>query len=399
MINRMHVLFDRSKRKIKMGLEPHNSGYRRSAPQSDCERCEWTRKNHGAVSMGKAKLIVFLLFVPAMLAELLTGNAPPVRFFSPLWLFFFVLLYGCGCLLIREMKVRWNLQWGVLFLAVAYAIVEEGLTTKAFFNPEWEGVGLLSGYGMCWGVQWVWTLGVTFAHATTSILVPITIADHLWPRYRHAATLRRRGVLVALAGISSITVLGMLSFGKAEGSRTIPFHPHPLLLIGAFLCVVLLCWFAYRSRSITVSTDIAPLLRPSAFFIIAFLVNPFFLVVPNEMVKNNATAMTAILAELTMIVLVLSFGFFQLCHRKMSGRHTTALVLGFLMPWILLTPLHEFQGTLAQHKSGTGMSAVGIVALIGLLLWRHVVLKNEGKVFTTAESNSISGSRAASLRG
>jgi hypothetical protein len=332
---------------------------------------------YGAVSMGKAKLIVFLLFVPPMMAELLTGSAPPTRFLSPLWLLIFVLLYGCGCLLIREAKVRWNLQWGVVFLAVAYAIVEEGLTTKAFFNPKWEGVGLLSGYGMYWGVQWVWTLGVTFAHATISILVPITIADHLWPQYRHVAALQRRGMLLALAGISSITVLGMLSIGDAEGSETIPFHPHPLLLTGAFVCVVLLCWLAYKSRGIIVSTDIVPLLPPSAFFLLALLVNPFFLIVPNEMVKNNVPAMTAILAELAMIALVLLFGFLQVCHRKMSARHTTALVLGFLMPWILLTPFHEF-GMLGQNK--TGMLPVGIVALIALLRWRRAALRNEGEL-------------------
>jgi hypothetical protein len=80
----------------------------------------------------------------------------------------------------------------------------------------------------------------------------------------------------------------------------------------------------------------------------------------------------------------------QLCHRKTSGRHTTALVLGFLMPWILLTPLHEF-GTLAPGKNGTGMFAVGIVALIALLLWRRAVLRSEGKAFTTTESDSNSG--------
>ncbi|OGV78677.1 MAG: hypothetical protein A3K19_31765 [Lentisphaerae bacterium RIFOXYB12_FULL_65_16] len=344
---------------------------------------------YGTVSTGNARLIVFLLFVPAMLAELLTGNAPPMRFFSPLWLLIFVLLYGCGCLLIREMKVRWDLQWGVLFLAVAYGIVEEGLMTKAFFNPEWEGVGLLSGYGMYWGVQWVWTLGVTFSHATISIVVPITIADHLWPQYRHVATLRRRGVLWALAGISSITVMGTLSIGRAEGSRTIPFHPHPVLLMGACLCVVLLCWLAYRSRTIRVSTDIVPLLPPSAFFILAFLVIPFFLIVPNLMAKNNAPAMTAILAELTMIVLVLLFTFLQLCHHRMSGRHTTALVLGFLMPWILLTPFQEF-GTLTPSKNGTGMLAVGIVALIALLLWRRVVLRGERQASTATESTPTS---------
>ena len=345
---------------------------------------------HGSIYTDRTKLIVFLLFVPAMMAELLTGNAPPARFFSPLWLLIFVLLYGCGCLLVREAKVRWKLGWGVLFLAVAYAIVEEGLMTKAFFNPEWQGVGSLSGYGMYWGVQWVWTLGVTFAHATISILVPIAIADHLWPRYRHVAALRRRGVLFALAGISSITVLGMLSIGKDEGGATIPFHPDPVLLTGAMLCVVFLCWLAYRSRNISVSTDIVPLMHPSALFFLAFLVNPFFLIVPNEMVKNDVSAVIAIFAELAVIGLVLLFGFLQLCHRNMSGRHTTAVVLGFLMPWILLAPLHEF-GTLSPHKNGAGMLAVGIVALVALLLWRRAVLRSEPQAVTPTESNSPPG--------
>ena len=90
--------------------------------------------------MTQAKIIIFLLFVPAMIAELLSGNAPPLRFFSPLWLLLFVLLYGCSILLIREAKARWGLQWSVLFLGVAYAILEEGITTKAIFNPNWPGL-------------------------------------------------------------------------------------------------------------------------------------------------------------------------------------------------------------------------------------------------------------------
>src|SRR6185503_9814477 len=119
-------------------------------------------------------------------------------------------------------------------------------------------------------------------------------------------------------------------------------------------------------------------LPPSLFFDLAFTVNPYFSIVPNEMVRNNVPAGTAILAELAMMGLVLLFGYLQLCHRKISRRHTTALVLGFLMPWILLTPLHEF-GMLGPGKNGTGMLAVGTATLMALLLWRRTALRNEGK--------------------
>ena len=141
------------------------------------------------------------------------------------------------------------------------------------------------------------------------------------------------------------------------------------------------------------STDIVPLLHPSAFFILAFPVIPFFLIVPNEMVKNNVPAMTALVAELAVIASVVLFGFLQLCHRKMSGRRTTALVLGFLMPWILLTPLQEF-GTFSPGKNGTGMLAVGMVALIALLLWRGAALRRQRKAFTTTESEAAHSRRS-----
>ncbi|MCL7415341.1 MAG: hypothetical protein M8349_04690 [ANME-2 cluster archaeon] len=65
-----------------------------------------------------------------MIGELLSGSSPPLQFFNPVMLLMLVLLFGCGTLLIREAMVRWNLQWSVIFLAVAYGIVEEGLMVK-----------------------------------------------------------------------------------------------------------------------------------------------------------------------------------------------------------------------------------------------------------------------------
>jgi hypothetical protein len=327
--------------------------------------------------MVRAKLIAFHLLVPPMLAELLTGNVPPSRFFHPLLFLVFVLLYGCGALLIREFRVRWNLRWSILFLGIAYAVVEEGLTTKAFFNPRWQGAGLLSGYGMYWGVQWVWLLGVTFSHATLSTLVPITMADGLWPECRHTAVLGRRGVLLSMTAVLLVCVLGMLAVGTAEGDRTVPFHPQPWLLVAAALCVVLCCWLAYRFRNSEVETSAVPLMHPGVFFILGFLTLPFFLIVPNAMVTNGASGLSAALVELAFITLVMLFVFFQLSHRAIRRRHTTALVVGFLMPLILLTPLHEFHESFTPGKNGTGMVVVGSVALVALCLWRRAAMARE----------------------
>ncbi|MCG7849162.1 MAG: hypothetical protein MIO93_08305 [ANME-2 cluster archaeon] len=97
--------------------------------------------------------MISLLFLPPAIGELLSGSSPPLQFFNPLMLLMLVLLYGCGTLLIREAMVRWNLQWSVIFLAVAYGIVEEGLMVKSYFNPGWVDMGILSGYDMYFGVQ------------------------------------------------------------------------------------------------------------------------------------------------------------------------------------------------------------------------------------------------------
>jgi hypothetical protein len=325
--------------------------------------------------MQRLKLTLLLLFLPSMVAELLSGNAPPARFFQPAWLLIFVLLYGCSCLLIREARVRWNLQWSILFLGVAYAIVEEGLTTKAFFNTNWRGTGSLAGYGMWVGVQWVWAIGVTFGHATGSILIPIAIAESLWPQLRQEAILKTWMLVLVSIAVATITLLGMLSIGTTEGDRTIPFHPHPTLLVGSVLSVACLGWLAYRFRNSRVETAAVPLLHPAWFFALAFLSQGFFLIVPNEMAKQGVPGGIAVLVELGAVLLILLFVFFELCHREAGMRHIASLILGFLMPYVLLAPVHEFVRTFASGRNKSGMTVVGIIALIALIAWRRLVLR------------------------
>ena len=330
--------------------------------------------------MPKIRGILLLLLLPPMLGELLSGNSPPLRFFSLGWLLIFVLLYGCGALLVREVAARWRLQWSVLFLAVAYGIVEEGLTTKAIFNPQWHGTGMLSGYGMYGGVQWVWAIGVTFAHATVSTLIPIAVVEGLWPSSRHSPLLGRVGLGFVFFGFAAITILGMLSIGTAEGERMIPFFPQSPLLALAFGAVVLLCWAAYRFRGHEVHSGALPLVPPTCFALAGFIGQAFFLVVPNEMVKQGVPGATALVVELAGVCLALAFVFFQLCHRRVTVRHTTALVIGSLVPYILLTPVHEYVWRSPPTNPKTGMLAVGVLATILLFLWRRAAIRKDRQV-------------------
>ena len=68
----------------------------------------------------ESKIFIFLILLSPALGELLSSSSPPGEFFNPLTLLMLILLYGFGALLIRELRVRWNLQWSIIFLAVAY---------------------------------------------------------------------------------------------------------------------------------------------------------------------------------------------------------------------------------------------------------------------------------------
>jgi hypothetical protein len=119
----------------------------------------------------QTKIIILLLFLSPAFGELLTGSTPPMELLNPFGILFLMLLYGCGTLLIREAKARWNLQWSIIFLAIAYGVFEEGTVVQSFFNTAHADLHNLSNYGMYLGTQWPWTIMVTLAHATVSTLI------------------------------------------------------------------------------------------------------------------------------------------------------------------------------------------------------------------------------------
>ena len=115
-----------------------------------------------------------LLFLSPMIAELLSGSAPPAEFFNPVGFALLTVLYGGGAILARELMHRWGKGWlTLLVLGAAYGIAEEGLMCKSFFDPNWQDVGILGSYGRWVGVNWVWSLQLTIFHAAFSIAIPV----------------------------------------------------------------------------------------------------------------------------------------------------------------------------------------------------------------------------------
>ena len=324
----------------------------------------------------ETKILLCLLFLPPVLGELLSGSSPPLMFFNPFTLLTLVLLYGCGTLLIREAKARWKLQWSVVFLAVAYGIVEEGILVKSFFNLGWQDLGALSGYGMYLGVQWPWTILLTLYHATISTLIPIAIMELLWPEYKYTPLLRRRGLILTFVGISLVVIWGMIFMGIQEGEKMIPYYPNLLLLVGSFASVILLVWLAYKYRNSKVLANAALLFAPLAFAGLGFLCQAFNLLVPNILAGASVHAAITILVQLMGIAIVLLFVFYQIYHQNITKRHIVSLVFGSVLFFILLTPVQEFAEDVNPDPT-QGMLVVGIISLVLLIVWKRIVLKGE----------------------
>ena len=91
----------------------------------------------------------------------------------------FIALYGMGALLIRELARRLRIGWaGLLLLALAYGIFEEGLITQTLFNPHYLGHNLLApGHIDVLGIGAPWTIFVISLHVVWSICTPIAIIE------------------------------------------------------------------------------------------------------------------------------------------------------------------------------------------------------------------------------
>ena len=323
---------------------------------------------------GKRSTFWLLMVLSPAIGELLSGSCPPLRFFNPLTFLVLVLFYGGGAVLVREARTRWDLRWGVILLAVAYAIWEEGTTLQTFFNPSNPALGNLAGYGTWRGIQWPWVVDMTFYHATMSILIPIAILDLFRPELRDKPLLSKRGIALLIAGILlSRTALVGFMLSQEEGKEH-PYRPDPTLVMGSLLVVVILTALAYRSRERTIVARGLPLLPPLAFAAFGFLSQAANLLVPIGMAGAKVPAVATLAIQLGLIAAALTFFFGEVLHPDRAIRHLLAMIVGSLSFFIAFTPVHELGAT---DPSKRGMAVVGVVGLILLIVWSRSVVAAE----------------------
>ena len=181
-----------------------------------------------------------LFFLAPTVGEVLAGSTPLDLLGSPaIFVVVFLLealLYGGGALLIREVAHRNGRGWPtILVLGAAYGVLEEGLVTQSFFNPDYLGLHLL-GFGSLFGLGWVWITDVLPLHAVWTVGVSIALAELLFRDQAGELWLRRAGSAVALV------LLAAGAAGIWFGTYTSQHHfgaPWPWLL-GALVVVAAL---------------------------------------------------------------------------------------------------------------------------------------------------------------
>jgi len=130
--------------------------------------------------------IIILALISPIIAELLSGSAPPLEFFNPFGFMLLVGLYGSSVIIVRELCIKWKKGWGsILLLGAAYGIIEEGLAVKSFFDPNWMDLGVLGTYGRWIGVNWVWSFCLTIFHTIYSIVVASLVPSAFQEQSEH----------------------------------------------------------------------------------------------------------------------------------------------------------------------------------------------------------------------
>src|SRR5260370_4652873 len=224
--------------------------------------------------------VLVLMVLASTIAEVLLGNLLYNGTF--VWqLVIDTVLYGSGAILVREVARRRHLGWlGIVVLALAYGVVEEGLVLQSLFNPHFPGLESMGSYGRLFGVNWFWASYVLGLHTVWSITLPILLTELLFPRLQSRPWLGSAGLGID----ATVYVLICLLLWQAFKSYS-HFSASPIELICTSLLVVslvLLALFVVPRLAVVPGSGKAPVpwLVGLMVFLAAMLFSGLFLFLP-----------------------------------------------------------------------------------------------------------------------
>lgn len=305
--------------------------------------------------------ICVLFFLSPLLGEYLLGNLK----ISELGLLpFLALLYGTGAIAVRETARRLGRGYGTMLgLAVAYAIVEEGLVDQMLFNPDYfpgqaEAMQtMIPGLGVD---LWL-LLIVTAMHAIWSILIPIILTESVFCRDRTAPWLGpigyRLSLLAFLAGAAGLTWL----IWQDSGFKAAPHQLATAALVSVLVAAATL-WMPGHMAGPKGPARVAP---PLGLAVGAFVLSSLF------MLTDELTGWSRVLGCLAIGLT----GGRYMAHQGQSDswthRHTLAITGGLLATysWLGAVMTPETGPKAPVDHLGTVLLVV-LVLTLWVLAWR-----------------------------
>ena len=151
-----------------------------------------------------------LYLLSPVIAELMLGSSPPLTFALLSWTD--IPMYGGGAILIRELALRWRKGWPtIVALGVAYAIAEEGIAIRTFFDAAGGPTKDLGTYGWFAGANWVFIAGIVLYHAFISIALPIMLVTMAFPGRAKEPWVSGRWLRRSTAGLVGIVALWLVA--------------------------------------------------------------------------------------------------------------------------------------------------------------------------------------------
>jgi hypothetical protein len=203
---------------------------------------------------------LLLLILAPLIAEFLLGDFSVRQLGVLLGL---LPQYGGGALLVRETARRRGKGWPtIILLALAYALIEEGLTTQSLFNPSYAGQRLLDyGYIAALGTSLDWTVFVLTIHVVWSVACGITIAEAVAGERWDEPWLRIPGYVIT----ALLYVVGCI-FTVAFTIKTFPYVATPAQFAAVVVSTIAAIVLGLRLRS-TSSSSPEPRSSPAAWII------------------------------------------------------------------------------------------------------------------------------------
>jgi hypothetical protein len=303
------------------------------------------------------------------MGELLSGSSPPAEFFQPFGFTIMTVLYGCGALLCRELKVRWGKGVGsLILLGCAYAVAEEGLMVASFFNPNWVDLGALQGFGRALDVNWVWAVELTIYHAFFSVTTPVLLVELMYPDDKVRPWLSSRGLKVAAGAFLLDVGGGLYLFGQF-----LQYHP-PVPQYVLFVGVA--AFFVRAARRLPADwlrRGTWPTRRPlfyAALSLFTALTSVLiFGALPNV---SRALYMPAVVSALGVLLIWGVVRHLRGYDWKIARRsQLLGLVSGPVLLLIAATPIQELDASRVDDTTGMMLVGAAFLALL-VFLWLRV---------------------------